>query len=151
MIITPSSHLLLLSTTIVVTIPFSPSSTGTTTTNLHEILSHLASTSIAITLRLNSSHPISNHSSSSIYTASLVQTPYLTVATTGTQSPSLRYFASIHQVRHGHRKIPLLPLQLPQRSPFRNPTFLPKKSSSDVLLPCDDPKCHIIFGYDVIS
>ncbi|CAN1801750.1 hypothetical protein LINPERHAP1_LOCUS23098 [Linum perenne] len=75
MIITPSSHLLLLSTTTVVTIPFSPSSTETTTTNLHEILSHLASTSIAIALRLNSSQPISNHSSSSVYTASLVQTP----------------------------------------------------------------------------
>ncbi|CAN1843662.1 hypothetical protein LINPERHAP1_LOCUS37210 [Linum perenne] len=83
-----SSHLLLcftaaflFSTAAAITILISPSSTGTTTTaNFHKILSHLASSSIARALQLKSS----THSSASIYTASLVETPLFLGSYAGT-------------------------------------------------------------------
>ncbi|CAN1144065.1 Aspartic proteinase nepenthesin-2 [Linum perenne] len=141
----------------VITIPISPSTTGTTTTaaNLHEILSHLASSSIARALQLKSSAPITTPSSASKtplfprsyggYSISLnFGTPPQTTKFVMDTGSSLVWF-------------PCTPNYLCSRCNFPNvvpsqiPTFLPKNSSSAVLVPCDDPKCRLIFGDEVAA
>ncbi|CAN0879385.1 Aspartic proteinase nepenthesin-2 [Linum grandiflorum] len=156
------STVFLLSTA-AITIPLSPStaSSATSSASLHQILSHLASTSLARALHLKS---ISTTTSSSIYTASLaaVKSP-LFPRSYGGYSISLSFGTPPQTTKFvmdtGSSLVwfPCTPryscsrCNFPNVNPSNIPTFLPKNSATAAVLPCSDPKCKLFYGNDVVS
>ncbi|CAI0391162.1 unnamed protein product [Linum tenue] len=156
------SLLLLISTAAVtaITIPISPSS-APASTDLHQILAHLASASVSRALRLKSTHNLPQDSSP-VFATSLVKTP-LFPRSYGGYSISLSFGTppqSTSFVMDTGSSLVWFPCtsrylcsrcNFPNVDPAAIPSFIPRNSSTAMLLGCKNPKCQWIYGPNVES